>query len=557
MILSTRIFAQNIADASCDPKVAKQFFQFGDYNTSLKEYQCLFAEDSLNPEYALNLAICYLKTNVNQSKAYKILEQLVSLEKVDPEAYYYLGMACAHALKFEDAIAYFEKFEASLKGNDWHLIPANRYVEMCDNAIQLIKTPVNVVIESLGNAVNTTSDEYYPFIEQNETALYYNSKRTGNLGGQVDFDGLPMADIFYIEKKQSCWDKAKRMTSPINSAYADEITGLTPDGKQLILNAVEYDGFTYAKYAQKTGKSFQALKPLVLPNALNLSTACFSPDKKTLIFSKPAAKDDYNTDLYMTRLLPSGNWSEPTNLGKNINSNNREDFPYISPDGKKLYFASEGHNSMGKLDIFVSEWNEETQSYDEATNLGYPVNTADDNTTISFTKSGRYAYVSRNSGEGNGNLDIYRIVFKDVKPPSVILKGTIVANDSSDFFEVYNKKVRNSADSITLLLTPESIAANQWSDADMDKAKKALQLLNDKLNSGVDVKVTVSTRGGVFVGLYRPNKANSRFIALLTPGSYKIEISANGNFLSSENIEIADQEYLSNEIVRNFKIKMK
>lgn len=557
MIFSSGLFAQNNSDASCDPKVAKQFFQFGDFNTSLKEYQCLYSEDSLNSEYALNLAICYLHTNIDKSKAYKILERLVNADKVDPEAYYYMGMACSNASRYEDAIANFEKFEATLKGNDYHLIAANRYVEMCDNAMQLIKSPVNVSIESVGNAVNTANDEYYPFVDQNETSLFYNSKRQGNLGGQLDVDGLPMADIFLIEKKQNNWDKAKRMSSPLNSAYADEITGLTPDGKQLILNAVEYDGFMYAKYAQKTGKSFQALKPLVLPNATNLSTACFSPDKKTLIFSKPASKDEYNTDLYMTRLLPSGNWSEPTNLGKNINTNYREDFPYISPDGKKLYFASEGHNSMGKLDIFVSEWNDDAQSFDEATNLGYPVNTAEDNTTISFTKSERYAYVSRNSNDGKGNLDIYRIVFKDVKPPSVILKGNIVANDSSNFFEAYNKKLRNSADSLSALLTPESIAASQWSDADVDKAKKTLQSLSDKINLAVDVKVTISTKGGVFVGLYRPNKVSSRFIALLTPGSYKIEISANGVVLSTENIEIADQEYLSNEISRDFKIKIK
>jgi hypothetical protein len=130
-----------------------------------------------------------------------------------------------------------------------------------------------------------------------------------------------------------------------------------------------------------------------------------------LFFSRKDDKSFGETDLYMARKIPNGNWGIPQNLGPNINSKYKEDFPYLTPDGKTLYFASEGHSSMGGFDLFKSVWDEETQAWSKPQNLGYPVNTPDDEQQIYVFADHRAAYVSawRPGGLGNSRYLSFKV----------------------------------------------------------------------------------------------------------------------------------------------------
>jgi hypothetical protein len=133
----------------------------------------------------------------------------------------------------------------------------------------------------------------------------------------------------------------------------------------------------------------------------------------------------------MVKKLPNGQWGSPQKLPEQINTPYNEDFPYLAPDGVTFYFASEGHNSMGGYDIFKSIFDPETGKFTPAENLGYPINSIDDDMGICVTKNKKIAYVSAYRPTGYGDLDIYRIKFMDEEQATKIFKGKIFMKDTT------------------------------------------------------------------------------------------------------------------------------
>lgn len=146
---------------------------------------------------------------------------------------------------------------------------------------------------------------------------------------------------------------------------------------------------------------------------------------------KETEKETETTDIYMAKKLPSGEWAEPQKLPNNINTPYNEEFPYLTTDGKTLYFSSEGHNSMGGFDLFKTIWNVETNTWSDPINLGYPINTTDDDKSISISADNTVGYISASRSSGYGDLDIYRIKFKQANEKIIIYKGGITLSDSS------------------------------------------------------------------------------------------------------------------------------
>jgi Tol biopolymer transport system component len=139
----------------------------------------------------------------------------------------------------------------------------------------------------------------------------------------------------------------------------------------------------------------QAIK---LPQNINTSgwepSASFSSDEKMLFFTSDREGGKGGTDIYSIKKLPNGEWALPQNLGEAINTPYDEDSPYLHPDGKTLYFSSNGHNTMGGFDIFTSKWDEETQKWSVPENVGYPINTPHDDLHFSWSADGRRVYFS-------------------------------------------------------------------------------------------------------------------------------------------------------------------
>ncbi|HEY4799237.1 MAG TPA: hypothetical protein VII99_09210, partial [Bacteroidia bacterium] len=262
------------------------------------------------------------------------------------------------------------------------------------------------------------------------------------------------------------------------------------------------------------------LKPERLPENINagLETSASiyknpETDEEVMLVasSRPGTADNPNygeTDIYITRKLPNGTWSDLKNLGPNINTKYKEEFPKFSSDGKTIYFASQGHSSMGGFDIFKSVWDEDSKSWSAPKNLGYPINTSSDDLHISYTSENRIAYLSTMREGGLGDLDIYRVILKDVEPKETIYRGYITSTDSA---KIYRVKIEI-----------------------VDKSNNELQ------------------------GLYVPDPNNCYYVISLTPGKWTLKIEADGYQTYSEDITVFDAVLkFSPEVSKNIKLSKK
>ena len=409
---------------------AEDLFEAGNYLSAIPLYKEVLNKAPHNKFVMAKLAVCYIKTRTNRDQSVKLLEKLVESKDIDPKIWYYLGKAYHLNNKLDDAIAAYENYK-TFKLKKKEVEDVNRQIEMCKNAKQLMQYPVNVIFTNIGKEINTEFPEYYPFVDENETILVFTSRRKTNVGGgRAEADGYRSSDIWISTVKNNVWDKPMSAGKEINTKFDEMCVFLNPEGNVMLVyvdRGGEKFGDLYLSMKDKKSQ-FGKLKPLPEiindPDKIELS-GCFNRDSSIFFFVR---KDKLETtsDIFMVKKLPNGQWGLPQKLPEQIiNTPYNEDFPYLAPDGVTFYFASEGHNSMGGYDIFKSIFDPETGKFTPAENLGYPINSTDDDMGICVTKNKKIAYVSAYRPTGYGDLDIYRIKFMDEEQATKIFKGKI------------------------------------------------------------------------------------------------------------------------------------
>lgn len=401
-----------------DAKKAKLYFDFDrNYKDALTEYLKLLKDDPSDPEINYRIGLCYLYTNIDKKKAYKYLEVMARQPKAPDEVYLELGRAYHIVNRFDDAIKKYSEFIELARLRPAELAKVNRYIEQCRLGKTMVDSPVDVTFECLGKEVNSEFPEMYPFITGDESYMTFTSRRNTVTGGFKDLDGTYASDIFSSLQTAGKWGKAKNLSSIVNTQYFEVGTSMAPDATNVICyfsnETAQADLYILTK--KDKAKSYQKAVSLGaginMPKSLEMA-GVISPDGNTLIFSsdRPGGKGGF--DLWKCT-KEGAEWSVPVNMGAPINSDADEDYPNFSPDGKKLFFASNSARSMGGFDVFSATYNRATEGYDEPQNLGYPINNADDNQTISFNQSGTVAYVCAQRDGGIGDLDIWKITFKE------------------------------------------------------------------------------------------------------------------------------------------------
>ncbi len=417
---------------SADKLSAKDYFEYEDYNRALIEYLKLYKEDKNDLSTNIKIGFCYLKVNDDKTKAIPFLEFVYKKGEYNDELLLYLGMAYMYAYKLDEAIKFFNAYRAKIKSKNYELI--DRYIENCESAKVLMKKPVNVTFENLGKPINTKYPEYYPFVTQDQGTFYFTSSRETNAKKIQSSEGYYTTDIYFSKVKQGEWTKAKSVGNAINTEEDEQCVYVTPDGQNMIvyIDNEKVHGDIYITSLGPKIKSFPAPIPFKDPvntNSLELD-GCISEDLNTLIISSNREGGLGETDLYKFKKLPNGEWGQPINLGPNVNSPYKEGFPVYDEKNKILYFASKGHTNMGGFDTFKSKFDEETQTFGQAVNMGYPINTPEDNIGFTLTENKRDGYLAAVRKEGLGDLDIYRIIFNDVENRPSIIKGTISTGDT-------------------------------------------------------------------------------------------------------------------------------
>lgn len=507
-------FANAQDKAVSDPKIAEAKFKAANYDEALTDYLDLLDVDSKNMEYNYRIGVCYLNTNINKAKAIPYLEIVTRQNNYDPDAMYLLGRAYHFAYRFDDAERCYNTFKKNGKGTSANLADVDREIQNCYNAKELMKYPVNATFENLTSNVNSIYPEYYPFVPSDESFLVYNTKRADG-GNLRQNDGSYFSSVFISRENAGGFLKGKNIGAPIATDDGNvEAVGMSANGNYLLLyydNSLGTGDIFIAEY-DKTKSAYK--KPTKLDETINSSkgyeiAASISNDGSTIYFASDRAGGFGGIDLYVSRKLPNGKYGPAQNLGAEINSNADEDFPSLSPDGNTLFFSSKGHTSMGGYDIFKTDLDPVTQKFVGVKNLGFPINTPEDNSNFRISDNGRYGYVGMHRDDGMGDLDIYRVTFIDVEPNYSVVNGQLNFSDPS------------------------------------------------KKPSYSEVFITVTdSKTNEIVGNYVPNGNSGRYVVILAPGIYEISIEAPGCATYTETINILDKSSFKPEIVKDIALKV-
>ena len=435
-------------------KTADADFASGNYDSALPQYRDLVKSDPQNAVNNFRLGFCYLKGHANKSHAAQYLEKGISPKDKTKENNFYLGLAYHYDRRWDEAIEKYGQYKSAggkaMKG----FLDPGRLMEMCENGQELEAGPsVKVTYTNMGKLINTPDDEYTPMVSGDGRSLAFSSRRKGNLGLPSEELGFP-ADVFLSSFKDSVgWSKAKGAGVNINTDGDEEVAGINSLADVLLLNVNNADGANDLAMSMMKGKSYQKYSLLSsINNPQNLETsACLSNDGKTLYFSAEMNEKGKKTgqggfDIYVAHLEDNGSWSKPENLGPDVNTFYDDKYPFLSVDGKTLYFSSQGFNSMGGFDIFKTTFDDNTETWSEPVNLGAPINTPDDETSFSITGTGREAYMSVARDDGMGARDIYKLSFEDetVAPFKTVMKGKVIITSSPkatfDKVELKDKK---------------------------------------------------------------------------------------------------------------------
>jgi hypothetical protein len=378
------------------------------------------------------LGLCYLNTNYNRTESIKNFEAIVKKdEKAEDDVWFQLGKAYHLAGKMDDAIKAFEKHKSLYPKKS---ADAERMIQICNNAKTLMANPINVTFTNLGKEINSEDPDYYPFVSADETFMAFTSRRKENLGGKkVEVDGYHPSDIYFSKVENGKWSKALNPGNAINSPLDEQVVWLNPNGNSMLvyLDHIDKFGDLYLSLRRPGGGDF--MKGKALPEGVNAkveTSGCMNEDGSIFFFARRENVES-KSDIYMVRKLPTGNWALPMKLPPEINTPYNEDFPFLSQDGVTLYFASEGHNTMGGFDLFKSVLNQETNTWSKAENLGYPVNSPADDRSISLTPDNRAGYISAFRPGGLGDFDIYRIRFNENQQVTRIITGKIFLGDTA------------------------------------------------------------------------------------------------------------------------------
>ncbi len=356
--------------------------------------------------------------------------------KFFPNIFFSLGKLEMDKGYYADAEAHLNYFLEGGKGTNQMDWAANQMITDCKFGIEAIKHPVLFTPMNMGASINTKFSEYFPTMTVDGTTLLFTRRleRMGQMQGEEDYN----EDLYLSFKQDEQWTKAMNAGPSLNSEYMEGASTISANGNVLIFVSDRPGGYGSCDlyYSLRIGNAWGRPQNMGAPiNTRNWeSQPCLSADGLTLYFVRGiiAAHAVKNEDIYVTKLGDS-TWGVPVKLSDTINTQGKEECPFISPDNQTLYFASDGHPGMGGTDLYMSR-RLPNGRWGIPLNLGYPINTAKNETGIVIDPNGRLAYFSSDREGGYGGMDIYSFTLYDsIRPqPVTYMKGKVFDANTKD-----------------------------------------------------------------------------------------------------------------------------
>lgn len=465
-----------------------------------------------------NLALDYLK------KAFELNPQVAD------DIHLQLARAYHMSYDFDNAIKEYSEFRKNTSEKKLRKMGVNidQSIKECETGKLLVKEPQRVVIQNIGKQINSEYDDYYPVVDSSENTMYFTSRRPGANNTKRNFyDKKFSEDIYMVKRKSKEWGIGQLLSNKLTTKKSEAAVAISPDNKNLFIYKSNGGGDIYYSFV-KNGK-WKSPKKFRRINSRGMETSVsFTGDGKRMYFVSNREKGSFGgKDIYMCTIDEKGKWSKPKNIGSPVNTPQNEEGVFVTRDGKTLYFSSKGHPSMGGYDIFKSTINSDG-SWSAPVNLGFPVNTPDDDLFINMTDNGKSGYLSSNREQGIGGKDIYKLIFLGAE------KEMIMTKESSPLaFEMYDKKTLFREDAGFMTVDSSILISGKVLDADTKEPVIAkLQFINSEKANVAAVLISDST-GNYKTGL--PEKK-----------VYGVEITAKGYLFY---LDLVDLKKITTDII--------
>jgi hypothetical protein len=431
---------------------AESYYLFEEYELANQLYLLLDTIDNFNIKY--KIGNCYLNIPGEKEKSIPYLENAVKTATYDSktesfkekraplDSYFSLSKAYLINNQLEKALNTLQTFsklarETKSKGGMKNFEYIDQQIQACKNAIQYEANPVVFSKKKLGSDFSQGAINDNPAVSFDGNTIVYTERR-----------GIVNA-IFYSKKERGKWQTPIEITAALNAGEDCSSSSLNSDGTELFLYKTDnYDGNIYS--SNFVNGAWTPIKKLNknINTKFYESHACISSDGKKLYFTSNRDGGQGNLDIYVSEKDATGDWGPAVNLGAAINTPFNEDTPFITRNDSVLYFSSEGHSSMGGFDIFKSQ--KIGTVWKTPTNLGFPINSTDDDKFYQPMNNGLNAYYSMTTDYkkkeifylGLGNTDVNQL-FE--------IKGKFSLKDTTVFFdENYSVHLINKTSGDTL-----------------------------------------------------------------------------------------------------------
>ncbi len=424
------------------------------FNQAADIWSQLLATDPDNANLSYKLGYSYFQSYNQKAKALPHLEQAArarsagkygsfntaGYDAFDPkernapvEVDYYLGRAYHLNNQFDKADSFYQKFLDEVDERHELRPAASRGKEQTANARILQSNPAEYTLSNAGPVINNDHPDFSPVLSVDGNALFYTSRRirpdSSNANTIDAIAGLPYENIYVSYKdREGNWQAPELLN--INPTGAGHLASanVAADGQTLFI--YRDDGGDGNIYESKlVGEVWS--DPVLMGSDINTKAwethGTLTADGNTFYFISDRKGGVGGRDIYRVVRLPDGTWSKAQTLSASVNTPYDEDGVFIHPNGRTLYFSSQGHNSMGGFDVFVSDL-QENGSWSVPQNLGYPLNTVDDEVFFITTADGRRGYFSSDKIGGFGEKDIYFVDLPSELETEglTVLKGFII-----------------------------------------------------------------------------------------------------------------------------------
>ncbi|MBK8848348.1 MAG: PD40 domain-containing protein [Bacteroidetes bacterium] len=466
------------------------YAQKGDYTTKSKAAQKYYEtaqryydnRDNDNAKSALHDALSkdsnFVEALMLQSAVFadegNYLLAIASLQKavsINPDFFvnnwYSLGRFQLIAAQYDQGLISFSKFLSDKTISNQLHNEASYYKSCCEFAIQSVAQPVDFKPASMGSAINTDANEYYPTILLDGSEFYFTRSRFGSRGG------IEQEDFYIAKYKDGQWQMAQNAGEPLNTATNEGAATISADGSMLFFTACnrpDGQGSCDIYYTRKTAIGWAEPKNLgaKVNTASWESQPSFSSDGKSVYFIRGIYDENRKkrTDIYVSNLGNDGFFQTPVKLSNVINTERSEESVFIHPDNKTLYFSSSGHVGMGGLDIYMA-MRKDDGTWGKPVNLGFPINTEADENSFIVSADGSTAYFASDREGGAGGLDLYSFALPaKLKPqPVTYARG-----------HIFDKSTNQNLDAKYELIDAANGSILKWANANHETGTFILAL---------------------------------------------------------------------------------